>query len=575
MKHSTKVVPSALLLLVVLGGALQIHAVEPAPVNAVLRTITLEVPVHFIDSEGRDVRVPQGTYWVSPVDNNLQLLNLQSGQSFALTAAPGQHDHQIAEPMALSTGGTEEEPDVHFLILLLNDGNQLAAEGSYSGIRSRGPLGDAAKRRAEAARRAAAQRALAAQQAAQQAAAEAARLAEAASTRAREAAAEAARLAAETARKIREAIEQFVNLSCEEKLQAVSYASQGVQGRLPFSAEESVQKAPNRQSILDEIFKETVKKHRSMIEPALQLTAAVKNQKKEERIQTLIRGAVCGTNPRASADEFVRIVTELRESPSPRGVASDSPVQSRSVPVVGKWVEPGWCLSFDVAANAVVPNSVPLSAKGGAVGFGIAGSPTGDDPNHYCPMPESAVADRIPGEGCFRLYHYRHAGVTTWEFGVGLPLSVGVWAVNPRSLQGRYTMLGGSISFEAIGLLWFGTSGAAAVFTGGAASGATVPSVLGLAGVGLDFVFDQSLASYIQCAMKSDNWKAECAQLPNVIGVAVSAGISVSVFPIEAHVYGGAEWTWWIKDGEMYDPMGPTPLYTDVIEFVKDKVANR
>jgi vacuolar-type H+-ATPase subunit H len=137
------------------------------PTEIVGQTVTLPKAVHFSSSEDGVIEVPPGAYWVAPVDDALILFTIESGETFQLRAVSGTHEEELAEDVAVSIPGTEEQPDVHTIAYLAADGTELTAEGSYSGIQPRGLLGDARKK-ADAARREAARRAALAKQRAQQ-----------------------------------------------------------------------------------------------------------------------------------------------------------------------------------------------------------------------------------------------------------------------------------------------------------------------------------------------------------------------------------------------------------------------
>lgn len=175
--------PKIFLLLAIFATTFSASGEELSPADAVLQevvlsTVTISTPVYFRDSEGQNVLVPASTYWVTPGEDTLELFGLENGEVFKVRASKGEHSEDLAEPVALSTPGTEEQPDVHSVAYLNTDGTQLVAEGSYSGIQARGVLGDAAKQRAAAARAAAQQAAAEAKRRAQAAAAEARRRAE-------------------------------------------------------------------------------------------------------------------------------------------------------------------------------------------------------------------------------------------------------------------------------------------------------------------------------------------------------------------------------------------------------------
>jgi hypothetical protein len=120
---------------------------QSSPDNDVLlRVVSLSKPVHFNDIEGKDLVVPSGAYRVTAEENSLLLVGLEDGQTFNLAATKEEHGETVSVPMAVSTTGSEDQPDVHYVAYLSVDGEQLVAEGSYSGVRSRGFLSNAAKK---------------------------------------------------------------------------------------------------------------------------------------------------------------------------------------------------------------------------------------------------------------------------------------------------------------------------------------------------------------------------------------------------------------------------------------------
>ena len=130
---------------------------DASDVDALNRTIQMSKAVHFNGVEGDDTLVPVGAYMVTNEDDTLELLSLETGKVYALAAGSGEHNIELDKLVAVSSPGKDEEPDVHAVELMFTDGTLLAAEGSYSGIRSRG-LGGKALARARAARAAARKR---------------------------------------------------------------------------------------------------------------------------------------------------------------------------------------------------------------------------------------------------------------------------------------------------------------------------------------------------------------------------------------------------------------------------------
>lgn len=151
------------------------HGQIPTEIEVLSQIVSLSKPVHFSDTEGKNLMVPPGAYWVTPRTETLELIRLEDGETYNIQATTGEHAENLAEPIALSTPGTDEQPDIHSVSYMYADGSQLVAEGSYSGIQARGVLGDAAKRKVAAARAAAQRAAAEAKRRAQVAAAEAQR----------------------------------------------------------------------------------------------------------------------------------------------------------------------------------------------------------------------------------------------------------------------------------------------------------------------------------------------------------------------------------------------------------------
>ena len=161
------------------------HGQAPTDIDVLAQIVSLSKPVHFSDIKGKDLVVPPGAYRITPGTESLELFRLEDGETYNIQATTGEHAEDLAESVALSTPGTDEQPDIHSVSYMYVDGSQLVAEGSYSGIQTRGGLADAAKRKAAAARAAAQRAAAAAKRRAQVAAAEAQRRVEQAAAAAR------------------------------------------------------------------------------------------------------------------------------------------------------------------------------------------------------------------------------------------------------------------------------------------------------------------------------------------------------------------------------------------------------
>ena len=75
--------------------------------DALLRTITVDDPAHFIGAEGEDILLPAGDYFVTAADSNLQLIRLADGETFSLAATSGQHSEEVSGTIAVSVPGTD------------------------------------------------------------------------------------------------------------------------------------------------------------------------------------------------------------------------------------------------------------------------------------------------------------------------------------------------------------------------------------------------------------------------------------------------------------------------------------
>jgi hypothetical protein len=208
--------------------------------DALLRTITVDDPVHFIGAESEDILLPAGDYFVIAADSNLQLIRLADGETFSLAATSGQHSEEVSGTIAVSVSGTGELSDSHDIALLSSDGTVLEAAGSYSGVYDRGLLNDAAAKAKEKARQAA----IASQRKAAKAKADAQRAAQLAKQRANQAASVVASTATNVAENVgdridgamdalefREFVDGATQLGLQELLVCISN-SRG-QGKLP------------------------------------------------------------------------------------------------------------------------------------------------------------------------------------------------------------------------------------------------------------------------------------------------------------------------------------------------------
>ena len=142
-----------------LAAALTAESGETA--NALSNVIRLGTPVHFAGTEGQDLLVPARVYWVTPEEDTktIELFDLDDGTSFVIVANTEERVDDDTDLTVFATSGTDEQPDIHEVVVLLADGSQLVAEGTYSGVRTRGILSAAKKKAAAAARNAARKRA--------------------------------------------------------------------------------------------------------------------------------------------------------------------------------------------------------------------------------------------------------------------------------------------------------------------------------------------------------------------------------------------------------------------------------
>ena len=106
-----------------------------------LTTIELETPVHFLAPDGSDILVEAGTYAIEPAEEWIRLMSGARHDAVLIEATKGMHEMELEQMMGLSVPGeTEEEKDLHHVMLLLPGGQSLDATGTYSGIRHRGFL---------------------------------------------------------------------------------------------------------------------------------------------------------------------------------------------------------------------------------------------------------------------------------------------------------------------------------------------------------------------------------------------------------------------------------------------------
>lgn len=123
---------------------LGIPGLSQAALNDPFTTIELEEGVHFLAAVGSDVEAPPGTYTVESAEKWVRLVPGERQDALLIEADRRTHPLKIDFPLAMAfPGDTEEEADLHFVMLLLPGGQSLEATGTYSGIRPRGFLGNA------------------------------------------------------------------------------------------------------------------------------------------------------------------------------------------------------------------------------------------------------------------------------------------------------------------------------------------------------------------------------------------------------------------------------------------------
>lgn len=83
-------------------------------------TVEVTQPLHFLSSTDEDIIVPPGSYQVEAADAWLKLLPVggERNEATLIQAIPGDHQDEVTAPHAI-LGPTEENPDLHYLVLLL------------------------------------------------------------------------------------------------------------------------------------------------------------------------------------------------------------------------------------------------------------------------------------------------------------------------------------------------------------------------------------------------------------------------------------------------------------------------
>ena len=112
------------------------HSVITDPMN-----VYLDKPVHFLSPDGKDVVVQPGAYTLKNESDSIRLVTPENQPGLLLEARSDKSSGSLEASLALSLpGNAEEEADLHYLVLMNPRGESLQAEGTYSGIRQRGPF---------------------------------------------------------------------------------------------------------------------------------------------------------------------------------------------------------------------------------------------------------------------------------------------------------------------------------------------------------------------------------------------------------------------------------------------------
>lgn len=180
-------------------------------------TLTFEKAVHFIAPDGSPVVAEAGEYTAEAAQDWIRLIPGEERQNALLIEAQmGTNDTGVEELVALSLPGSmENELDLHYVMLLLPNGQTLEATGSYSGIQPRGWLKNTFNKAKSTARRTYSQARTGVSKAtstAKKGASQAALKAQQAALKAKQAAEQAARVAAAKSAEIAKKAAQFAKI---------------------------------------------------------------------------------------------------------------------------------------------------------------------------------------------------------------------------------------------------------------------------------------------------------------------------------------------------------------------------
>lgn len=99
-------------------------------------TVDVTQPLHFLSSTDEDVILPPWQYEVEAADAWLKLIPTDGHRNEAVLvqATSGNHQEAVDSPRVIFQH-TKENPDLHYLLMLLPDGTGLGAIGFSSGAR--------------------------------------------------------------------------------------------------------------------------------------------------------------------------------------------------------------------------------------------------------------------------------------------------------------------------------------------------------------------------------------------------------------------------------------------------------
>lgn len=128
------------LCMVITASLFLIGAVAQGTQPPPLTTITLEKRAYFLAPDGENIRLQPGSYEIAPLPDGLEVIPTDGQPPIQLAITLDTHDRDLPEPVAVSVPGMPEgdSSDRHVLALFLPGGLAYEAEGTYSGIRSRG-----------------------------------------------------------------------------------------------------------------------------------------------------------------------------------------------------------------------------------------------------------------------------------------------------------------------------------------------------------------------------------------------------------------------------------------------------